>query len=681
MLKPTSLVLAICVILTGLLLPSSAFCGPTAEDYYQIGYSFQNTGAYDKAIEAYSKAIVLKADFVDAYEARAWLYFSTSRYDEAIADYSKLTGLKPKNPWNYTNRGNAYAKKGQFDEAIADANLALILSRDITNAAIYAPYLTRGAAYLGKRQYKLALADWVRGIPFSNRWEEFRPQLEESYNKAVALDPNDAELYLLWGNAQICYSRYDQSIEAYSKAIALKPDYAEAYYQRASLNTNHYRGRNDQILLDLDQAIALKYSEIWLAYNLRSRVHFGKGSYEPALADINTLIALKPNYADAYSFRGGIYEKQNEPVLAMADYDRAIALEPEGYSRAYIHRGNLYNDKGQYDSAIADFSKALAHNSGSKEVYDGRATAYEGNGQYAEAIADWTEALRIYPELANELGPKIEKAKRAMAKGPEDFDGYMAGGKAYLAMAKYDQAIEAFSGAAVLKPQNTDPQIWLAFTYYTAGRFDLAISQAGGVIVVDTYNTDAYYIRGAAYYSQKKYSEAIADWRLARIYSSEDGPLRDSPMVVTKEMTQDFVEVYLRRADLYYNQQQYSPALADWAAAMKGGNWYPENWGAKIEGAFTKAIDANPKDAEAYTSMGYIYFYGSQLAQAITVFSKAIALKAGYGEAYLGRGLAYEKNAMYQEAINDLTKANQLGSDYDADYLAARINSLKTKLK
>lgn len=659
--RPILLLAAFTFFIAGLLLTPLAF-GETAADFYYDGERSQSRGAYDKAIEAYTKAINLRPDYKNAYLVRARLYYITGRYDEAIADYGKLLTLNPGDQWMYIMRGAAHLKKGQLDLAIADASRAIAIKNNNSDYSGEA-YLVRGAAHFGRKEYSLALADWAKGL-YSNELKELA-QPEEAFKKAVALNPNDPQLYFNLGEVHFFYSRYDQAIEAINRAVSLKPSYVEAYNLRAL--AYDARGQADLALRDMDRVIALKPDEI-RAYELRGIIRFHKGHYNGALADFSTILTLMPDYVSAYTWRGETYEKLGRPDLALANYNKAITQDPNGYTTAYVDRGNLYLNKKQYDLAIADFNAVLTHRS-NKEAYDGRATAYGAKGEYEKAIADWTAILQIYPEMAKELGPKIERAKGAMtSSGSRNYSSYISGGKAYLAMGKYDLALADFRGAITLAPSNNDARIWLAYTYYIEGWHDQAIAEAGEIISTDKYNTHAYYIRGAAHYAKKEYTGAIEDWNKAQLYGDEDAPPGDTPIVVTKEMSQDFVEVYVRRADLYYNQGKYGLALADWANARNRYYGFDETVKAKIEEAFNKTIAADPNDSEAYTCRGYIYLRDNQTDQAIEAFSKAIALKPGNADAYLGRGTAYEQMNQYREAIDDLTKAKELGTEYDGDF-------------
>ena len=70
----------------------------------------------------------------------------------------------------------------------------------------------------------------------------------------------------------------------------------------------------------------------------------------PLPTDIALLLThqvLEPNSADTYITRGIAYGKNGEYDLAIADFSKAIELEPETLI-AYKHRGVAYYNKGRF---------------------------------------------------------------------------------------------------------------------------------------------------------------------------------------------------------------------------------------------------------------------------------------------------------------------------------------------
>lgn len=109
-----------------------------------------------------------------------------------------------------------------------------------------------------------------------------------------------------------------------------------------------------------------------------------------------------------YVNRGIIRFHLNDFAGAMADYDRAIALdsdEPE----AYINKGSVMLKRGDWRHARDLFDLAIQHRTRRPEIaYFGRAVANEIGG-------DLTDAYRDY-QHASELAPGWDQPKRELAR-------------------------------------------------------------------------------------------------------------------------------------------------------------------------------------------------------------------------------------------------------------------------
>ncbi|MGC2235519.1 MAG: protein kinase [Pyrinomonadaceae bacterium] len=102
----------------------------TSKEFYRQGDKFYSQKKYDKAIEAYTKAIELNPNDFGLYNNRAVVYHATGEYEKAIADYGKAIELNPYHFSSFNNRGAAYEDIGNIEQAINDYRKALELDPD-----------------------------------------------------------------------------------------------------------------------------------------------------------------------------------------------------------------------------------------------------------------------------------------------------------------------------------------------------------------------------------------------------------------------------------------------------------------------------------------------------------------------------------------------------------------------
>jgi tetratricopeptide (TPR) repeat protein len=133
------------------------------------------------------------------------------------------------------------------------------------------------------------------------------------------------------------------------------------------------------------------------AHFFRGNTYLNKGDNERAIADYSKAIALNPKDADFYSNRSAAYFNVGKFDHAIADASKAIALKPENPG-AYYNRGYFYNSIGNRERAIEDYSKAIELNSEDADFYANRGFVYFLQGDKDKALADYRKALELQPE-------------------------------------------------------------------------------------------------------------------------------------------------------------------------------------------------------------------------------------------------------------------------------------------
>lgn len=223
---------------------------------------------------------------------------------------------------------------------------------------------------------------------------------------------------------------------------------------------------NPQIV-DLTRQINLKpTAEL---YCRRGSAYSAEYQHGLAIADFNRAIELDPNLADVYCHRGAAHLWSSDPDLAISDLTRAIHFAPNN-AEAYYYRGYAYNEKVAFDAvkrkkhahtlhrvewswvygyAIADLTRAIELNPDYAEAYSCRGVSYNATGEHDLAIADFNRAIELNPADA---GAYRDRAEAHEKKG------------------MHGHSIDDLSRWAELEPDNAAPYFLRGSIYYKEGQ-------------------------------------------------------------------------------------------------------------------------------------------------------------------------------------------------------------------
>jgi len=118
--------------------------------------------------------------------------------------------------------------------------------------------------------------------------------------------------------------------------------------------------------------------------------------------------------------RGILFGRDRNFAAAIADYDAALAVDPD-LAEAHINKGIALNALGGHaEAAIAELTQGLAlHPANAAIAYYARGIADEMAGAVRDAYADYNQAARLAPDWeapADELRRfAVVRAKKSMA--------------------------------------------------------------------------------------------------------------------------------------------------------------------------------------------------------------------------------------------------------------------------
>ena len=121
-----------------------------------------------------------------------------------------------------------------------------------------------------------------------------------------------------------------------------------------------------------------------------------------ALAGIGRLMEAFPGRHDLHFFLGVALEYEGRPGEALAQFRRALALNPPAGDLASIHThiGVCLKDEGDYRAAIDALEQARTHDPGLKEIYNLLGFCFFKTKEHQRSIEQFEKALEIDPGSA-----------------------------------------------------------------------------------------------------------------------------------------------------------------------------------------------------------------------------------------------------------------------------------------
>ena len=312
----------------------------------------------------------------------------TRQFSAAILHLQDALRVDPDDFWSLNLLGVCHQAKGE--SAAAAAHFTACIAR---RPNVVWPYLSRAIAFAGQKQFENAHRDFAR---------------------ALELSPRNYEVHLNRGFVHRLQGQVDEARSDFTTAAELSPDMAAPHVNLAEL-------------------CVYQAEQIVLSNSSPGGVLRAKAEVQTALVELTKAIPLAPQQGRIYQLRGEVQVKLAAPVEALADFQRAIRLDPSPIRRAASFReiGFIHQRAKRLPEALAAFEQSLAQNPRDTNAIRQRAEVLLSLNRFAEAIAGFTEFL--------------EK------EGPVG-DVYRARGLAFAKTEKYREAINDYTMSLQYEP-------------------------------------------------------------------------------------------------------------------------------------------------------------------------------------------------------------------------------------
>ena len=363
-----------------LILSCGALSQGLAKTCLQDGVAAFNAHKYQDAISSFDRAIMLKRDYVEALLDRGDSYSALADSDRAWSDYDNVLHIESTNARALEKRAAASLEMGKNEEAVSDYKQLLDLDQGKYKSAENLTNL--GTAYFAMQEYGKAL---------------------EQFNECLSTFPHEAATYL---KRAMCYEglqQFGKAAQDYDQVLKLDAGNVKALVSRARCFQEAHNFTDD--LPYLQRAISLQPKNA-AAYKYLG-IHYARVQ-EPnqALAQFNKAIALNKTDAQSYLERSAILKAKGEVTKALADLTTMQSLPgfDETSAQHYLNLVKLHSSAGNFTAALADVNQLIAVDPEHKPAYlINRAECFAGMKAYAKALADCEEALKEKPNNADAI--------------------------------------------------------------------------------------------------------------------------------------------------------------------------------------------------------------------------------------------------------------------------------------
>ncbi len=286
-------------------------------------------GAVKEAREALDKALGLGIDD-PARRAKAlvWRGSLQEQPEKKLADFNEAVKLAPGDAGTVRARGEVLAQMDKPELALADLDKAIQLKP--ADASAY--------------EDKAKLLDKLK------RYDQALAVLE----KAQQLRPDSIEPWLERAVIHSHRQQPDAALEDLGRALAVQPGNVGVLLLRAGVYQE--KGDKEKALADADEALRLRPG-LPVAIRTRALLLAEDGRLDEAAGQLEKLLRLDPN--DTLTrLQLGDLQVGWKPAQAVETFSTVLVAEPHQW-QALRGRGDAYLNLGRQAEAIADYEKAL----------------------------------------------------------------------------------------------------------------------------------------------------------------------------------------------------------------------------------------------------------------------------------------------------------------------------------
>jgi tetratricopeptide (TPR) repeat protein len=424
--------------------------------------------------------------------------YQQRNYRNAIDQFAQSLAIVPVNAEVHAKKANAHFLLQEYDQAVSEINIALsqrypkpvdlykirALARYETNDmdGSLADVLEVLKVEPGNTMYILKQAD-INSAKGNDR------DALSAYQKAVAGDSRNGDLYYKIGSIQMKIGEADAQIAASQEAIKYNTQYlGEAWYVIAD---GYFKKRQyepaEQAYVKAIERFKTTNSirpELYQSYRNLGDIYRRFNRFNDAIRVTRQGIEDYPKDASLWTDLSWYYSLADRNAEAVEAARTAIGHAVGNYL-GYTNLCRAYNETGEYQLAINTCNQALrlSPNDGETLFYLGR--AYDLIAISAEKAGRTADANRYRREATGNYDKAVAGLVKFTRENPDYSDGYYLLGNAYYADDQTDNAIKAYLKCLELSPRFVKARYNLGILYALSKNKAGAMEQYNSLLSLD----------------------------------------------------------------------------------------------------------------------------------------------------------------------------------------------------
>jgi len=328
-----------------------------------------------------------------------------------------------------------------------------------------------------------------------------------------------------------------------------------------------------------------------------------------------------------------------------------------------LRAANKYHKNGKLDKAEELYREILTTFPGNKKAKRGLALVLnENQTKNTQTILSSTVKQLITLYNQGKFQTIIDLEDTLVQTHPAVYTVWSIIGAANKSLGNTERALEAFTNALKLEPQNSEGFVNLGNTYKDQGKYKDAIAAYETAITINLRNTKAYNNLGVTLRELGKYEKAIDALNHVIKFEPKSAMAFNNLGNVYRDL-----KLYQKAEENYNKAIQLKKNYAT-AYHNLGQNFYAQNKFDEAMDAYNKALMNQNNYAEVYNSIGMLLRDQNLFEHAIKAYQNAISLSPNYAVAHYNLGNLLKDRGDLDYAVKLYEKAISLNPHHAASF-------------